>query len=523
VTELAGSKPALEPRPPGVSAWLKLVTILVGLYATALAVRHMGQPLLEAHGFRQTQTAMTAFWMIRDGWHLAYETPVAGYPWAIPFEFPLYQMLVVAIAKVGGFPLDPVGRLVSFGFLLGCAWPASAIAKRLALPRQAVWVFCALLWSSPFYLFWGRTFMIETAALFFAFAAIPYALDLLTPRPRWNSVFLCALFGTAACLQKVTTGAPVVLALGCGYLLHWVRRGALRIPKVGEIATALSAFGVPLLITAAWTSYSDAVKARNPLGAQLTSAAVRGWNFGTLSQRLELSTYVNVVWHRMIVPNAGGALGAVLVAAAALAPTPVRVRAATASALALFMLPMLLFMNLHIVHEYYQASCALFLIAALALAVGVWVPSIVRHPALVPALTSLLVASNLHAFATGYGPVERKEITVPRSRVLTIAAILRQYTPPGSGFVAFGRGWSSEFAYYAQRKSFTVPQFFNQYARAWDQPAGFLGDIPLKALVVCPSPSGPTLADAIRRLDAEPQWILVEALDCGVLIDTGGK
>jgi hypothetical protein len=515
-------EPAIKPGLDSVSNWLKLVTVVVALYATAVALRYAEQPLLEAHGFRQTQTAITAFWMIRDGWRLAYETPVAGYPWSIPFEFPIYQTLVAYISKFGHVPLDPVGRLVSFAFLLGCAWPASAIATRLALPRQAVWVFCALLWSSPIYLFWGRTFMIETAALFFAFAAIPYGLDLLNPRRRLRSMILCALFGAAASLQKATTGAPVVLVLTSMYLVHWYRRAKLRIPAIEEIATVLCAFGLPLLVAAAWNLYSDAIKVRNPLGAQLTSAAISKWIFGTLAQRLALSTYVKVVWDRVISTNAGGTFGAVLIGAAALVPATVPVRTITASALVLCALPILLFTNLHLVHDYYQVSCALFLISALALAVGVWIPSVVRHPVVVPALTSLLVISNFHSYFIGYGPIAHQVIEVPQNRVLAVASIVRENTSSDSGFVAFGEDWSSELAYYAQRKSFTVPEFFTDYARAWREPASFLGDTPLKALVVCPSNSGPTLADAARRLESEPHWTLVKVSGCGVLIDSTG-
>jgi hypothetical protein len=512
----------IKPGLRNVSNWLKLIMVVVVLYATAVAVRYAGQPLLEAHGFRQTQTAITAFWIIRDGWRLAYETPVAGYPWSIPFEFPFYQTLVAVIAKLGQFPLDPVGRLVSFAFLLGCAWPASSIAARLTFPRQVVWVFCALLWSSPIYLFWGRTFMIDTAAVFFAFAAISYGLDLFTPPPRWRSVILCALFGAAATLQKATTGAPVVLVLSCLYFVHWYRRGRLRIPRVQEIATVLCAFGLPVLVAIAWNLYADTIKGRNPLGAQLTSAAISKWVFGTLEQRLAPSTYVKVVWDRLIAPNAGGILGTLLIGAAALLPAPARVRGVTASALSLCALPILLFTNLHIVHDYYQLSCALFLIAALALAIGVWIPSVLRHPVVVPALTSLVVISNLHAYFIGYGPIARQVIEIPQSRILTVAAIVRENTPPDSGFVAFGEDWSSELAYYAQRKSFTVPEFFTDYARAWREPSRFLGDIPLKALVVCPSKSGPTLADATRRSESEPHWTLVEVSGCGVLIDRTG-
>jgi len=77
------------------------------------------------------------------------------------------------------------------------------------------------------------------------------------------------------------------------------------------LATKLEAEGLVVTVEepALWTAYADVVKAANPFGAQLTSAGLRRWNFGTLQQRLELSTYVEVIWHRVFVPNAGGLLG----------------------------------------------------------------------------------------------------------------------------------------------------------------------------------------------------------------------
>jgi hypothetical protein len=54
-----------------------------------LSLLYSTQPPLENHSFRQTQTALTAWWFVRDGFSFAYLTPVGGPPWSIPFEFPL--------------------------------------------------------------------------------------------------------------------------------------------------------------------------------------------------------------------------------------------------------------------------------------------------------------------------------------------------------------------------------------------------------------------------------------------------
>jgi hypothetical protein len=43
------------------------------------------QPLLERNAFRQTQTALTAYWIGAGSDFLNYITPVVGYPWAVPF------------------------------------------------------------------------------------------------------------------------------------------------------------------------------------------------------------------------------------------------------------------------------------------------------------------------------------------------------------------------------------------------------------------------------------------------------
>ena len=57
-----------------------IFTIIIAIFAAWVAVYFADQPILEAHSFRQTQTALTAYWINREGWQLAYQTPVAGYP-----------------------------------------------------------------------------------------------------------------------------------------------------------------------------------------------------------------------------------------------------------------------------------------------------------------------------------------------------------------------------------------------------------------------------------------------------------
>ena len=159
------------------SVFLNTIATLVVLYASYLALRFAAQPLLDEHSFRQTQTALTSYWFIQEGFKLAYQTPVAGYPWSIPFEFPIYQIIVSYLTKVFNLSLDLTGRLTSYAFLLLSLFPVKSITKKLNLPSSVFKFFVAIVFSMPIYMYWGRNFMIETAALFFSIVSIKYFLD----------------------------------------------------------------------------------------------------------------------------------------------------------------------------------------------------------------------------------------------------------------------------------------------------------------------------------------------------------
>ncbi len=62
----------------------------------------LGQPLLERHAFRQTQTAYTARIFHEQGIDLIHpKLPVLGEPFEVPFEFPLFQAAASLVMDVG--------------------------------------------------------------------------------------------------------------------------------------------------------------------------------------------------------------------------------------------------------------------------------------------------------------------------------------------------------------------------------------------------------------------------------------
>lgn len=499
------------------------------LFSTYIAFRYIHQPLADSYAFRQTQTALTTFWMLKEGWELAYQTPVAGFPWSIPFEFPIYQSLVAAIVAVSGYELEAAGRFVSYAFLMACAWPAFAVSKRLDLPRSVPWVFCILLWTSPINVYWGRTFMIETAALFFTLACLPYAIDLMQRAGGWRSLLWFVVFASAAVLQKSTTGGPVLFFLCMAAAFVQLRQTGLSLQTVRNAFYPVAVICIPLVIGLAWAHYADVVKMANQFGSQLTSKNLGHWNFGTMQQKLNPETWRLVVWERSFGWNAAGWLGVVLLLLPWLGSAEHRKFAwLSLAAVTLFLLPVLIFTNLHFVHEYYQVACVAFLLGALAIVIGGWLPKATGSTLLVPVVTLAIVLSNLVVFSKSYGIVAARALDEldPRSvQSYKVGRFLRDNTLPDTGLVIFGQSYSSEIAYQSQRKTMTADTWFKEYDNVWKSPQMYLGDVKLSAIVMCPELAGfpktmefPDFLALKQRLEKEPHWIHRSAHGCELLL-----
>lgn len=461
-----------------------LLTMIIGLLGIWITIYNRQQPLLEAHGFRQTQTALTAYYFLHEGWQLDYQTPVAGYPWSIPFEFPIYQTLVAFISKLSGFKLDSVGRSVSFIFLIACAWPAVKVTKRLQLSNDVSWIFCALLWSSPLYIFYGRSFMIETVALFFTLCAIPYFIDLMNSKKGWKPLIRFSIWMTLGMLQKITTAAPVTLIFGIIFLIDYLKTNGIKILFSRRTTNLLFAFLIPTFFGGLWSIYIDSIKSKNMLGMQLLSKVLTEWNFGTIHQRFDLHVLKTIFWDRVILNNASGILGILLLICLFMFAEK-REKKIVGISIVLFILPIYIFINLHFIHDYYQISSTIFLVFALAVSIKYTFQKFSKHNLIVLTLSIIFVSSNLFQFINGYANYMKAPIDEINNQTLAVSDIIRTYTDKNSGIVVFGYDWNSEIAYYSERKSFTVPEWFNQYNDVWNDPAAFIGDKKLGAVIYC--------------------------------------
>ena len=476
---------------------IALMALSIAFSVYALFIKLNG-PILDAFGFRQTQTAISIFYMLKGGPILGYETPVLGYPWAIPFEFPVYHSIVAAFSYFFGH-LDATGRLVSYAFFILCAYPIAGIYKLYAAPRYALPMTIIFALGSPLYLLYSRAFLIETTALFFSLMWL-WLFCSEMKRHENGVALLCLVFGILAVLTKSTTFLSVTL-FGFAIMMQVVIERA-RLAAYREVATVLVLAAaitlIPIAIGYAWVVWTDQVKMMNPFGYVLTSASLQQWNFARPGQRTSAEVW-KVFTQRVPIEMFGYAsLAALFPIGAGIAWKQTRLL--TVAALVTFMGTLLIFTNLQFVHNYYQTSIAIF--AMMACALGIC--AIAERGSKLLALIILIgiSASQLHhSYKTVFPFIGADH---KQSQLYKIGKMARMNIAPDDALIVFGMDWSSEIPYYAERKAIGVPGWISdaQLTALARTPQNFLGGLHLGGVIVCDPVGRPAMKAALTQMIA---------------------
>jgi hypothetical protein len=461
---------------------LGLLSLAFSFYATSVGFHNT---LFDFYGFRQTQTAISADSMLHGGSFLHYETPVLGPPWSLPFEFPLYQGIVAGLATVCSTPLVETGRFASILFYYLCFFPLASILSRVGLPRTQMIPALALFAVSPLYVFVSRLFMIESTALFFSLMYADQMFRLVLGIRRWQYRHIAggAVFGVPAGLVKVTTLAPF-FALGTCLAAWGICKDRASGRLQGRVATAVALLCVvlPVAVTWRWTKFADGVKAQNPIGVYLTSKALTTWNYGTIAQRLHPRSYI------VFLDGANNQVGNVAAAAVVLVVYIWLCRRSNRIAVACLVLyvgTIFTFFNLHVVHEYYPYSIAIFLVVA----TGVLITSVLKIPGsrawLGVALLAIEMAACGFRYFRHYHPIESKNAPGRPEA----AALLDSTTGPQSVILILGLDWSSEFPYQSHRRAI-MDATFDPKSHPWsrgpiEHAIANQGPLNVAALVAC--------------------------------------
>ena len=273
-------------------------------------------PLVGAHEFRQTQTAITVQTMLEapgfDFPVLDYETPLFGPPWRVPFEFPTYQLTAATLGRLmPGLSVDMACRIAALGwFYLSAALLFGLVRRQVTLAFATVSL-GLYLWS-PFAIHWSRAAMIDycTVALGLGYlalglwalqrsngaslaGAVSAGASIAGGAIAGASIAGAAIAGALTAATKATSWPGVAFVLGLAFLAEQRHSSTWRSwpGRARAAGRALVLFGVPLAAGVAWTAWADRTKGASEWTRWLTSSAIRTWNFGRWSDRFELDTW----------------------------------------------------------------------------------------------------------------------------------------------------------------------------------------------------------------------------------------
>lgn len=445
-----------SPLPPALGSRLSLrgtALLFAGMLLLALWVltRHWNQPILDRHEFRQLQTALSTYWLRADGFRLAYPLPLFGPPWSAPLEFPLYQACVASLSGTFHLPLEQTGRAVGIAFFLATLPALYGLLGLVgAPPPRRLTVLTAVI-LTPVYLFYTRTFMIESTALCLsAWFLFNYLRGIRDPGWRWT--VMAVALGALAALVKITTFAVFcVPAAGCALFELWRQRYGPGARVVRLSLRALVPALAALAVAAWWVHFSDVIKQSNPFSAFLTSSHLSSFTVGRLTGRLDPAFWSTIQENFTSAVLSESTMALTLFGLCLVGRRDRRVALLTA---AVSLAGPLSFPPLFFFHDYYFYANALFLTGAagLVLAAVIDSPRLPRIGRIV--LPLVFFGTQLLAFnRSGYANSYRGQLPRPPE----LAALVQAIVPPGDIVLILGWDWNSLLPYYAQRRAIMVP------------------------------------------------------------------
>ena len=471
---------------------IKIIFLLSLCYSLVMIALFINAPFHEEQSFRQSQTALTTYWLpITHQWFF-YQTPVLGYPWTIPFEFPIYQWTVAIFHKIPMFNflnLDGMGRAVSSMFMYLTLIPIYFLLKLFGFPKRTFYLAGTFFLACPTVITWGgHIFLIESCILFLSLSYLTLAAYFLTSR---HPIFLysASLMGILAIIGKVTTFTPAAVFVFVLLLMEVFKDLKARNSKnifalfilKKYLLPAVLLFLFPLIAEVIWTHLADALKSGNAVGATLTSKALFLFNFGTPSERVSLH-----ILFLLFLKKALGIMPTyfILIGLALYFRKKTQTPWPTLSLVFLlnYLSGPMIFTHLYLQEQYWFETAVYLILGSTLLLEYLYLIDRTKLA------TGLLIFTVLVQVAANNPPkFLRVHEQAWSDRDYQIGLFIRDHTPPNSFILNHTDNWSSEIGYYAERKSFTGGSLEPLKNLSFYQ-----GGLPLSAITFCGSPDGAT-------------------------------
>ena len=404
--------------------------------------------LADLYQFRQTQTA----WGIREASRNGYDLlnlkmPVLGYPYQVPFEFPLFQNISALVGSILKLGVVESGRMTSLLFFcLGGILTFNLITK-LTSVSIAIFSVC-LLYLTPFAIQWSNAVLIESLASFFLILSVTF-LRLYFERGSSYLIGLSSLALSLCALVKITTAIPLVFFLGI--FLMWGTNFRLRGKNITILFISILFSLAPVF---AWTRHADSIKENSVFTRWLTSTNLRNWNFGTLEQRLTAFDWLSIFRRLWLL---GGVGFFVLIALLFFVLLEKKQIARLLFILILPFIPAIIYFNLYVVHDYYFMAILFptaLLISNLLMLLKRRLNLNLSTSMSVLLIFVLMIPSWI--FTIPYRDY-KSSIQSSREYVLPIASEIAGNTAPTDRIFVVGCEWDPTVLFYADRYGIAAP------------------------------------------------------------------
>ncbi|MFZ6034771.1 MAG: ArnT family glycosyltransferase [Patescibacteria group bacterium] len=421
--------------------------------------------ILDMQEFRQTHTAMATEYLMKGGFRLDYLVPVFGKPFSLPLEFPIYQVTVATISNILKLDMILAGRLVSILFYYLSLILIFFITKHFLKNTKRSLMVVSLFLVNPLYIFWSRTFMMESTVMFFSLLFLYSFLKLdsnigvfmigallsgITSAVSKGTTFFLYFF--ASLFLFLSTEVKRILEQGINYLMK--NRNSLLVRLF-----ILSA-GVFALVV--WTIYAGSVRKNNPLAdAILGGSTFYRWYFGTFMSRFSVDN-----WHQMyqiVLFNVNGNLVNGLMTVTFITALLLAIflklkhKKEILILLALFLLGPFVFTNLYVLHNYYYYANLVFLL----MAIGFFISSLLESKKL-----SLITVGYLYYFfmisimISGYRYYYYPFQKINQTKYLQLSSFVKQHTSKDDVLIMYGLDWRPVIPFYSKRAAIMDNQNF---------------------------------------------------------------
>lgn len=462
-----------------IALLITVVSLLFFYNATRVGFKNT---LIEQHAFRQTQTGLTVIDFLNNGFRIDYETPMYGYPWKLPMEFPTYQFFVYKYVKLKGKDIDLAGRAVSLFFMYMSLIPIFFILKRITGSFTHSFWFYPFIFLHPLIIYWSRSFLIESTCVFFNLTYLWIGLEILY-KPKIYKYIIIIIIGVIAPISKSTTGLIHILCLGIFYLYHYIEyfdKPNIVKYTLSYVLKAIPIFLLPLFSTIIWTKYTDNIKNENFTSSfwSSTDPKMKEWNFGTITQKLDIN-----VWKQI-----DGFEFHLIIIVLLILITAITLRLRYWKQILAFVLAGLtgpiVFTNLYYVHDYYSfANSVLY-----AIAIGFFIISLIESQTTYTKVIGVFIFCGLSYYLySSYQGSFYKELQKRNNPYFKyIGENLMSKINKEDGFVFFGMIGDPFVPYYAQRKGVCMSPYYVEEMKK--DTLKFLKQIEpsnIKALVLC--------------------------------------